>query len=350
MIQPDYSTFDKSLGMLRPYGPDLKNGLANHVPMAAEALCAMGLGAAAEDWVKGHLITITERPSAPFKLDPRQWRTDLAKPELFSDWQRYFEMEIEALGWEKALDKWAARLAPGLFASATHGIIRAAHAARSLRALETDLRKSELADGLAVWAATYQPLPTSPQAAPRYHSVAEAFKHLPRIPPEYRKTDGLITDALAHLSEIPEFAELIGWVDFSKNPGASADELAVCQAHTFLHNVTTPLHAIVFTHAITSVHAVLNIAPHVSDNTVRDLLAYGWQAGAALYAGYAEDATDGVAVPGEEAPDVIAEAAAANGDDHVIKLSEACLAFYERTGAGVFLSVPSRARSLLPIG
>jgi hypothetical protein len=55
-----------------------------------------------------------------------------------------------------------ARLLPGLAASATHGVIRTAHAVRSLRAAGPDpdpLLIDELAQGPAFWAARYQTVP-----------------------------------------------------------------------------------------------------------------------------------------------------------------------------------------------
>lgn len=348
MTIADYASYDRSLEALRPFGPDLKNGLSNHVPMVAEALCALGEADASQRWVTGHLDTISPRGAAPFKLDPANWQNDLGRFELFGDWQRYFETEITALGWEKALDKWALRMAPGLFASATHGIIRAGHAARGLAAAETALRTAELADGLAVWAATYQPLPTDLGGAPRYGSVAEAFEHLPRVPKSQRNNEGLITDALSPLADMPEFPGVISWIDVESDPESCAHQLAVRQAHTFLDHVTTPLLAIVFTHAITSVHAILNLAPHISRHTLTQLLAYGWQAGAALYAAYTDDVAPNSGKPAPESETDMVATAVAHGDDHAIKLTEACVAFHHRTGDSIFLSVPAHARAMLP--
>ena len=343
---PDYDSLDRSLEALKPYGPSLKNGLSNHVPMAAEALCAMGESADSFQWVRAQLDTIAPQPKPLFRLDPKNWQGDLTKLELYADWQRYFETEIEALGWAKALDKWAGRLAPGLFASATHGLIRVGHAARALAVADTPLRRRELSEGLAVWASSYQTLPTDRSAARPFESIETAFNQLPRIPAEKRNTKGLITDALKPLDDLPAFAQVIGWIDVDQDLGEVANQLAARQACVFLDHVHTPLLAIVFTHSITSVHAILNIAPHVSSQTVKDLLAFGWQAGAALYAAYADETAHADRPAPEAHADIIAQAVA-NGDDHVIKLSEACLSFYGRTADDVFLRAPARARAYL---
>ncbi len=343
---PDYDSLDRSLEALKPYGPSLKSGLSNHVPMAAEALCAMGEAAASAQWVQAQLDSIARQPKPVFGLDPKHWQDGLATSDLYADWQRYFETEIEALGWQKALDKWAGRMAPGLFASATHGLIRAGHAARALADADTPLRRRELSEGLAVWASSYQPLPTDRSAAHPMETIEMAFDRLPRIPAEKRKTQGLITDALKPLDDMPEFAGVIGWINLDEDPGAIANQLAARQARVFLDHVHTPLLAIVFTHSITSVHAVLNMVPHISPSTTKDLLAFGWQAGAALYASYAEETVRSDPPAAEANADIIAHAVA-NGDDHVIKLSEACLSFYGCTGDRIFLQVPAHARTFL---
>ena len=342
----DYGSLDQSLKSLTPYGPLLKSGFSNHVPMVAEALCAMGESSVSAQWVSGQLDTIAAQPKPLFGLDPRNWRDGLAKPELYSDWQRYFEMEIEALGWQQALDRWAGRLAPGLFASATHGLIRTGHTVRALAEQDTPARRRELSEGLAVWASTYQILPAAPSPKRLFLTVEEAFGRLPRIPAEKRNTKGLITDAVDPLESLPEFAGVIGWIDLEGNLEQTATQIATQHAHVFLSHVHTPLLAIVFTHSITSVHAILNMAPHISPQTTKDLLAFGWQAGAALYAAYADDHIHPDRPARESETDIISQAVA-NGDDHVIKLSEACLSFYRRTGNALFLQVPARARAHL---
>jgi len=43
---------DEALALLAPYGPDLKNGLTSHAPMAAEALAALGRPDAVMPWLE----------------------------------------------------------------------------------------------------------------------------------------------------------------------------------------------------------------------------------------------------------------------------------------------------------
>ena len=70
------------------------------------------------------------------------------------------------------LDRWVGRLAAGMSAAATHGVIRTAHAARALGRRETPECLAELTRGLACWAAAYEelrwwPRPRRRPATPR---------------------------------------------------------------------------------------------------------------------------------------------------------------------------------------
>src|SRR3569833_107091 len=81
----------------------------------------------------------------------------------------------ERTGWlsnpaPMAAEAWP-RLLPGSAAGATHGVIRVGHAVRSLLDLETGPRVTELAHGLAYWAARWQPL-ALPAAGPYRASVS----------------------------------------------------------------------------------------------------------------------------------------------------------------------------------
>ena len=68
-----------------------------------------------------------------------------------------------------------------------------------------------------------------------------------------------------------------------------------------------------------------------SDATARSLLRYGWQAGCGLYACYGRPDGDGGVVAADVAAseadaESLVDRALANGDEHVIKFTEACLA------------------------
>src|SRR5271165_4603928 len=155
-----YEILDEALLSMADAGPDLRNGLTNHAPMAIEALAAMGRGDLVKRWLDGYRKDLLPRPAAHGRIERGDWHFALARADRFSDWRELFDGELKEAAWPEVLDKWTARLAPGIVAAATHGVIRVGHAVRALAQGETRARRDELADGLALWASTYQALPT----------------------------------------------------------------------------------------------------------------------------------------------------------------------------------------------
>jgi Questin oxidase-like len=343
-----YDLLDAALEPLKELGPLMSNGFVNHVPMAAEALVAMGQGAAAEKWVSANLDGILPEHGPVPPLDASFWEGALGDPKQFDAWRSFFHHRLARSAWEPVLDQWAARLAPGLFAAAAHGIIRVGHGVRALSVEDTALRRRELAEGLALWAGSYQPLPTDEGAPTLNLSPAEALFQVPLVPSEHRRNSGAITMALEQLGHADGFGNVLSLINIESDLTKLAHEIAAEFAQVFLDRVHTPLTAIVFTHAITVVGAILSIAPYVSDATARKLVVYGWQAAAGLHAAYSEFPAPGPGALSPERHDQIAIEAARHGDDHVIKLSEACLRFYSASGDERFLMVPGHARAMLP--
>ena len=87
------------------------------------------------------------------------------------------------------------------------------HAARGLVEAETRVRRRELADALASWAASYSELPAAPNPARARLSPRAAIETLAVVPPEQRRP-GNITVSLNRLVEFPQFAAAIDLVDF----------------------------------------------------------------------------------------------------------------------------------------
>ena len=107
-------------------------------------------------------------PSRATRSPPDEWREPLGDIARAGDWIAFFVRELDERPWRDALDIWIRRLAPGIMAGATHGILRTAHAVRALERSENPLRVHELAEGLGYWAARYQALPVAaaPASAP----------------------------------------------------------------------------------------------------------------------------------------------------------------------------------------
>lgn len=145
-------------------------GFAIHAPMGAEALATLGHGDQVAGWVDWYaaLRGLGAPPDPVSPIDPADtasWRGALGETRRLADWAGLFRREIDRLGWHETLVAWWPRLTPGMLAGLTHGLIRTAHAVRSVATVETPspAQLRELANGLAFWAAMYQP-PSSAMA------------------------------------------------------------------------------------------------------------------------------------------------------------------------------------------
>ena len=335
MSAPDYAPLDDALETLSHHGPDLTNGNFNHAPMVAEALCALGRPGAVFPWIEAYRMRLTPRPAVGEPVDWSQWQTHLGKRRMFADWSRLFASELGEAPWRSVLDRWAARLAPGYSGAATHGAIRTAHAARGLAEAETRVRLRELADALASWAASYSELPTAPGAAKVRRSPREALDAVPVVPPE-RRPAGNIATALGKLAEFPEFAPVIDTVELGDDLDAAVAVLAELFARIYLANATDTRSFIVFVHSVTAVHALGNLLPHVGAGTGRALARHAWQAGCGLYAAFGGAPPADVVETGDDDPAALVEQAIENGDEHIIKFTEACVARHKIAPSPVY--------------
>lgn len=350
MGEPSQEALDEALVALAGFGPDLRNGNTNHGPMAAEALCALGRHDAVFPFIERYRAELLPMPSRVERIDAASWRAALAKPERAGDWSAFFADELAEAPWREVLDRWAGRLAPGLSAAATHGVIRVGHAARALAAHESRERVRELADALGSWACTYQELPSGPLAndGARPLAPAEAFAQVPICPPERRRFRGSIVSALEGLEDFPEFAPVIALVDVSGDVRARLAELTRLFARVYVANAHDTLTSIVFIHGITSATALGHLLPHLSEANQRAGLRYAWQAGCALYTAFGRAAPAREVGPATLDRDALVERAVAHGDEHAIKLAEACLARHALAPDPAYLAAAESALRLLP--
>ncbi|HTQ32854.1 MAG TPA: hypothetical protein VMI30_01685, partial [Stellaceae bacterium] len=321
MPAPDYAPLDDALEMLAQHGPDLTNGNFNHAPMVVEALCMLGRPDAVFPWIEAYRPRLTPRAVAGEPVDWSRWRDHLGQRERFPAWARLFAAELAEAPWRTVLDRWAMRLAPGYSAAATHGAIRVGHAARGLAEAETRVRLRELGDALASWVASYSELPTAPTAAGGKLGPREALACVPLVPIE-RRPPGNIATALNKLGEFPEFAPAIDLVELGDNLDTDTAVLAELFARTYLANAIDIRTFIVFVHSVTAVHALGNFAPHVGDETARQLARYAWQAGCGLYAAFGAAPPRETIPAGDEDSETLVDQAVANGDEHIIKFTE----------------------------
>ena len=325
MPTSNYETLDEAFEALAGSDIGLKNGNSNHAPMVAEALCAMGRPQAVMPWIARYEERLLPRPPAGDPIRAENWRSALGQRNRFADWAEFFGEELRQTPWPEVLDRWTGRLMPGFCAAATHGVIRVGHAARSLAATETSWRRRELADALASWAATYRELASSDRLPDRPMAPREAIAKIPVMAPHQRRALGNITASLAMLDDFPEFAPVIGLIDVSADIEMLLAELTEIFARIYLANAQDGLTTIVFIHGVTSLAAFGGVIPNVSETTARSALRYAWQSGCALYACFGTRAMAEDIEPCAQNTETLIDRAVANGDEHVIKFTEACL-------------------------
>jgi hypothetical protein len=349
MRAPSYTLLDDTLETIAGYGVALTNGNSNHAPMVAEALCALGRPEAVTPWIARYRERMVLRSPAVERILPEEWRGALGKRDRFADWAALFREELREAPWPRLLDRWVSRLASGFCAAATHGIIRVGHAVRSLSAAETMYRVRELADALASWAATYQELPTPLAVANGTMSPREAIAKVPLIPLAHRRNLGNITASLTMLDGFPEFEPVIGLIDIGGDTGLLLAELSEVFARAYLANAHNIQTAIVFIHGVTSLAALGSIIPLVSDATARSALRHAWQSACGLYACFGgESAVSSEIEPRDWNEDRLIDRAIINGDEHVIKFTEACLRRNTISPSPAYFAAVDSALAIMP--
>jgi hypothetical protein len=308
--------------------------------MVAEALVALGRPDAVAGWVDGYRIRLQDRPGSYQAIAGAEWQNALGDFERAGDWITFFDAELADTPWQEVVRTWAPRLAPGLMAGATHGLIRTAHAVRSLAGGETPQRIHELAQGLAYWAARFQMLPGSPSGKDAGYWPGEAIKHVQRIHGPGFRARGLIFEQVKGLDTEPSFASVIDLVSTDGDLLAFVSALTEAFVGVYLANQA---HLIAFVHAVTAPSALRILAPYLADADARLAARYAWQACAAVYAWY--DTSSSQPEPALAAPvdpidgpiEKLIDRAVATGDVHAIKFVEVCLREYRANPKPVYL-------------
>lgn len=324
------TAIDDALERFAQTGPEFGPGLSNHGPMATDALIAMGRPDVVAGWAEWYAGRLTEQPESRHPIEPIAWREALGDIRRVGDWIAFFERELRERPWREVLDTWVARLAPGIMAGATHGILRTAHAVRTLSGGESPVRLHELAEGLGYWAARYQTLPETPALASGSTPIAQALAAVPMVPDDQRG-GFLIFDAVRAVDRI-DFAPVIDLVSTDRDVDAFVSDVTRTFVRQYLANADNA--AIAFVHCVTAPSALRILAPQVSAATLRSAMRYAWQANAAIYATYgrrgtavADFATNGVGDTSFDREDLIHRAVASR-DEHAIKFTDACLREY----------------------
>jgi hypothetical protein len=308
---------DRAIERLAETGPEFGGGLSNHGPMAVEALHHLGLDHAIDPWLAQYLPKL-EPPPRPTDTPPTLGRFDHV-----ADWTHLFERELctdTDTPWQPIVARWAPQLAPGVFAAAAHGLLRTSHAIRSLRELDTPVRRAELARGLGYWAATYQPLPGTVRARGRY-SVAALLETLPEVP---RTQVFLLSEGIRDIDRVPALSEHLSQLDLGElRPqrllaGLAPWARAGAEVSVFAH-----------VHVLTGTVALLQFEDLLAPQQMYELLEHAWHAVASMVAVWRPAKPKGVEGPPPSRAELIAKALDCR-DEHGIKLVDACLTAHQR--------------------
>jgi hypothetical protein len=352
-------TLDEAYQRLHVTGPEFDGWLSNHGPMAAEAMVRHGHADRVHGWLDVYVRRLEEFPRGSGPIGSA-WQEALGDPRRIADWTAYFRREVAEQPWRQALETWWPRLLPGVAAAATHGVIRVGHAVRALTEDGEDAdHLSELAHGLAYWAARWQPVPGAPATEPpptaasapagARPAAADALAAVPRIADQ----TGGIRERLARLAELP------GWPAALAAPQipASAEALRPWLAGLVDAATTRYLsyghgNGVMLVHSATAPNAILRTLPALDRHLWAPSVAASWAAAAALTAIYAPATpADPARLPdpptGPQAATETFTRAVEHGDEHVIKFADTAADVYSRTGDRGALAAAIRAAQLI---
>jgi hypothetical protein len=306
-----------------------ENDFANHGPMGAEALCTLGFGKDVASWVEIYKRRVAHHdpPEPRFALDgadEQSWREALGRFERVGDWEQRFHRELNEEPWRDVVARWWPRLVPGLLAGLTHGLIRTAHAVRCLSATQhpADLALQELSRGLAYWAARYRALPGHASIAGA-HTVADAVAALDRAGSQAPASHA----GLSIRSHSPGYQQALAAL--RPRPAAVIlSEMATTFAGVYLaHPEVAPVPLI---HGVTAPAAMRIVLAQLPEDLHTASVAAMWHVHVALLLMFTSSPGAEARSLGDAARDALPSwhdlfgRALEHGDEHVIKLTEAC--------------------------
>lgn len=321
-----YRLLDAGLDRAPEYGP----GFSTHLPMALQALHALGASAPRlHDFAQQHVAGLHARLAPAAAAEPHSWHALRGQGDAFEPLQAMFHQRLQQQEPYTLLAEAVPALLNGVAGGAFHGLIRTAHAVAARH-------EGELSMGLAYWAARHAPL-----AAPNEQTAADLpladwlaqLRLLPR--PQHADADAWsITRRMVAWSRTEGFAAVAPRL--ALQPG-TLDALARTAAG--LYAVTEDFTVL---HMVTACQAMRQLQPWWGDEALA-MRHFSIAAAAALQASDAagEMPAD---MPHSDLPwPQIVERAIASDDEHVVKLVQACRLHEAATGAPEFRQAAARA-------
>jgi len=330
------------------FGPEFggdeegNHGLTNHGPMAVEVITRRQLDLNVGRWVDRYVRRLVDLPAPSRPIS--DWRLALGDHRRLPDWHAVFTADLSQRPWTDVLAMWWPRLLPGVAAGSTHGVIRVGHAVRTLRLEVSGPALDELAHGLAFWAARYLPLPSARPAGT--DPAAAALERVTRLPDQ----SGFIAHRAARLASTPGWASSVAamrLVEAAQVPDALL-EIVTAAARNYLRY--GPAAPVLLVHTATAPNAVRHVLPSLPVRLWADSLAHVWTATAAIQAMYAPgqpiDRPANAARPDDTATGAL-DAAAAHGDEHVLKFTDTIVDAFDAGADPELLAAARQARELI---
>ncbi|MAM12349.1 MAG: hypothetical protein CML23_18255 [Rhizobiaceae bacterium] len=265
-------TLDAVLAKAQTRSVEFPYLLANHVPMVLIALDRLGASPERlDEWYEAyrdaHAVPPVPEPVAP--VNPADWQEALGERAREADYRGFFVGEAQRLGIDRAIRTYLPAMTQGIAGSATHPLMRLAYGV-----LKNDAR--EVGHALGYWAATYLPLPGPGRFDADTDDPAEVLAGIAEIEGirDYETETDLLWHNIRAVGALPGFAPVIDRLRFHDNTVRRMTEVSLV-AFAF----TLDFSAL---HAVTGMHWMRLVTPHVDEDKVEPLYRAFWQVIAAL--------------------------------------------------------------------
>ena len=340
---------DEAYVRLHQWGPEWggEAGLSNHGPMAVEVLARRGFEDQVGGWLDRYVPRLVDLPAEDDPITEDNWQSAMGELSRVGDWVACFRRAVRAAPWPEVLAAWWPRLLPAIASGATHGLIRTGHAVRTVLGGDTSPEAlDEIAHALGYWAARAVYVPGLAAPAGRL-GAGDAMAALPRLPDQ----SGGMRQRFARLADLPAWTPALTTLRAPGTPAevtAALGDLTAAGARQYAtHGYGSP---VLLVHVATAPNAMSHLLPALPETLWTASLGATWAACAAITVAYApadpQPAPSAPSAPAADPASLMARAAE-HGDEHVIKLTDAVLDAYARTGDPALLAAATRCADLI---
>lgn len=321
---------DEALERLQQTDFEYGDGLSNDGALAVAALEALGHPALIPFFIDVYTPRLGPLvPGTPIPEDERA--RALGDRARRADWLATFERALGDAEAEALLGVWLPVLLPGAFAAAGSGLLRTASALRmqGQGGGENDVRRRELAFGLAHWASRFQVLPGEPGTRPvAGRGIVDALARLQGLASDRRHV-GPPSEAVLVLEGDAGFAAEVAAIDLDALPVTEA--LVGLVRRVAALQLAHPESRAAYGRVIETAMALHSIAGHLPAARRSEAVGRAAQIALAVHGVYGAGA--GAGAPGQDVEraqlardvDELRYRAACSGQESAITLAEACL-------------------------